>query len=123
MEGNPLWVVGVSSRTEVKNRIIVHKVEQLPAPNSEADYDLACLKILPRAGNHTGFNQRHDAIGDELAMDAQILAVHEEGQHRVGDSPNARLQYCPVLYQTRHIAGYCYMHVSDDWLLEFAQRP
>ncbi len=72
---------------------------------NESDDDLARLEILALAGNHAGFDQRDGAIGDQFAVNAQILAIHEQGEHSVGNAADAGLEHRAVFDQAGDIAG------------------
>src|SRR5436190_7189730 len=118
--GNQSRIIGVCGWVELEYRIVIHELEHLFRAQCEANNDLARLVVLARAGDHTRFDQRDYSVRNQLAVNAQILAVHEEGQDGIGNSADTGLQHCPVLDQARYIARYRYMHVSDYWLLEFA---
>src|SRR6266566_1386257 len=118
--GNQSRIIGVCGWVELEYRIVIHELEHLSCPQRESNNDLARLVVLARAGDHASFDQRDYSIRYQLAVNAQILAVHEKGENCVGNPPNPGLQHCPILDQARHIARYRYMHVSDYWPLEFA---
>src|SRR5690348_17319896 len=105
---------------EFEDWIVVYKLENLLRPDGESHNDFPRLEILARTGNYAGFDQRNNGVGDELALNAKVLAIGKEGQHRIRQTADSSLQHCPILDKAGYVARHCNMHVGDNWLLEFA---
>ena len=103
--GDDPRIVGVLRRMHLDHRVVVQEVEQLLAAGGEAADDLALVQRLVLAGDHALSDQPHDAVGEHLGVDAQVVAVGQRGQHRVGDPADAELQRVAVGDQAGHVAG------------------
>ena len=108
---------------EFEDRIVVHEVEQVLRAQSESQDDLARLEVLARAGDHARFDQRNHAVGDQFAVNAQVLAVHQQGQHRIRNAADAGLQHRAVFDQAGDVARDRDLQIGDYGLLQRAQRP
>src|SRR5205807_1734754 len=81
------------------------------------------LEILASSGEYSCLDQRDHAIRNQFAMHAEILAVHQHGQHGIGNSANARLQHGTVFDKARDIAGDSHLQVVYDRPLQGTERP
>src|SRR6476660_7517046 len=108
---------------EFENRIVIDKFEQALRAQSEAQNDLARLEIFTRAGEYASLDQRDHAVGYQFAVDAEILAVHQHGQNRIGNSSDTRLQYSSIIDESGNVAGNGNLQVIHDRFLQRAQRP
>ena len=80
------------------------------------------LKFLRAPVMHARFDQRNHAVGDQLAVHAQVLTVHQEGQHRIGNSADARLQHRTIFDQAGDVARDGDLHLGDFGLLQRTER-
>ena len=64
-----------------------------------------------------------DAVGDQFAVDAEILAVGEQGKDSVGDAADAGLQDGAVFDEIGDVAGDGDVEIGDLGLLHGAERP
>ena len=103
--GNDPRIVGVLGRVHFDHRVVVQEVEQLLAAGGETADDLALVQRLVLAGDHALVDQPNDAVGEHLGVDAQVVAVGQFGQHRVGQPADAQLQGVAVRDQAGHVAG------------------
>ena len=119
--GDASGIVDIGGGVKFEDGIVVDKVKQLPGAESEAHDDLARLEVLALAGDDTGFNQRDDAVGNQFAVYAEIFAVHQERQHRVGNAADAGLKHRAVFNQAGDVARDGHMQVGDFRLFHGAQ--
>ena len=82
----------------------------------------ARLEVLEFAGDHAGFDERDDAVGDQFAVDAEILAIHEHGEHGVGNAADASLEHGAVFDQVGDVARDGGLRLGDLGALHFGQR-
>ena len=92
-------VVDVLGRVEGEQRVVVDVVVEPLGAHAEAGDDLAAVERLAAAGDHARLDQVDDAVGDHLGVDAQVLLVLEELQHRLRDAADAELDGRAVLDQ------------------------
>src|SRR5271157_4758729 len=85
-------VVGVGRGMKLEDRVFVDEIEELLSAQHEAENDLARLEVLALTVDHTRLDQRNGAVGDQLGVHSQVLAVHQAKQDRVGDGANPTLQ-------------------------------
>ena len=107
---------------ELEDRIVVDEVEHFLRPQDEAGNDLARIEVLARAGEHSGFDQRNQTVGNHLAVSAQVLAIHEQWQYRIRYAADAGLQHRSVFDQAGDMARDGHMQAGDYRLLQCAQR-
>jgi hypothetical protein len=60
--GDRRGIVGLDGGAELKNRIIVHKVEQFFRAKDESQDDLSRFVVPARAGENAGFNQGNHTV-------------------------------------------------------------
>ena len=115
-------IVDVGGGVEFEDRVVVDEIEDTLRAKNESDDDFARLEVLALAGDHAGFDQGNHAVGDQFAMDAEVLAVDEQGQNGVGNAADAGLEHGAVFDQAGHVAGDGDVHLGDLGLLHRAER-
>jgi hypothetical protein len=85
-------IADLVDRQEVQPRIVVDKIVELPRSQAVAGYDPVAVECLAPARHNTGFHQAHEAVGDDVAMNAEVTAVIEILQGFVWDAAQADLQ-------------------------------
>ncbi len=83
-------VVDVLGGVEGEERVVVDVVVQPPGAHAEAGDDLAPVDGLLGSGDDPGLDQVDDGVGEHLGVDAQVLLVLEELDHRRGGSGRCR---------------------------------
>ena len=100
-------------RLEREQRVAVDQVVQSPGTHGEAGHDLVALARLPPPGEDALLQQRNDRVGDHVRVDAQVPAVGQVLERRVGDAAQADLQRRAVLDDAADVAG----DLLDDLIL------
>ena len=77
---------------------------------------------LVLVGDHSFFNQRQEAVGEHLRMDAQFFMVFHSSKGRVGDSADAHLQGSAIVHQLSDITADADFHVVGFGDNELRQR-
>ena len=121
--GDEAGIVDVGGGMEFEDRIVIDEVEDALGAENESEDNFARLEVLALAGDDAGFDQRDDAVGDEFAVDAEILAVHEHGKNSVGNAADAGLQDGAVFDQAGDVAGDGDVQIGDLGLFHGAERP
>ena len=69
-------------------------------------------------------DEAHDAVGEHLGVDAEVVVVGERAEHRVRDRADAHLQRRAVGDQARHVSADRAVHVVERLgaALEAARR-
>ena len=70
---------------KLEDGVLIDEIEELSRAQHKAEDDLARLQVLAPAVDDSGLDQRYHIVGDHLGVNAEILAVHQIGQNRVGD--------------------------------------
>src|SRR6266536_926098 len=121
--GDQDGIVDVGGGVEFKDRVVVDEIENTLGAKNESDDDFARLEVLALASDDAGFDQRDDSVGDQFAMNGEILAVGEQGKNGVGDAADAGLEHGAVFDQAGHVAGDGGVHFGNFHLFHLAQRP
>ena len=91
-------------RLEAEQRIAVDQVVEPLGAQGKAGHDLVALAGFPAAGHYALFQQRNDRVGDDVGVDADVLAVRQVLQRRAGDPAQADLQRRAVLDDAADVA-------------------
>ena len=92
-------VVDVLGGVEREQGVVVDVVVELLGAHAEAGDDLAPVGGLLGAGDDAGLDQVDDGVGEHLGVDAEVLLLLEELDHRVGDAADAHLEGGAVLHE------------------------
>ena len=82
--GHPLGVVGVVDRPELNTGVLVDEVVQAPGPECRRGDHLVPIVPFQAPAHRPRLDEVDDGVGDQLAVDAQMLAVVEQAQHGAG---------------------------------------
>ena len=85
-------IADLVDRQERETRIVVDEVVEPPRPQAVAGDDSVAVVRLAAAGHHAGLDEIDDAIGDDVAVDAEVAAVLEVPQRLVGNAAEPDLQ-------------------------------
>ena len=111
--GDDERVVGVVHREDLDGAVVIEPVVEAPGAHGKGDHDLAGVQALAAAGDHALFRQVHDAVGDHLRMDAQVVFVVQEAQGGVGNGPDAQLEAVAVLDHTGDVLADGFFDIAD----------
>lgn len=90
-------VVDVVDLQHLDERVVVDEVVELLGAHEETADDSAAVDLLLVVRDASLLHQIHDATGEHLAVDSEILVVVQLGENGVGDVANAHLEGCTVL--------------------------
>ena len=116
--GNHERIVHIAVRTKFKKRVFVDELVKPPRAQPEAHDDLVRMQRLSRPRNHAALDERNQAVGDNLAVDAEILAIVQIAQNRVRNPANADLERVAVFNQVGDVPGdrvLGFAGLSADW--------
>ena len=110
--GDDTGVVDVAAGHETHAGVLVQEVVQAAVAQGKGGHDLALVDVLLAAGDDAGFHQVHDAVGDHLGVDAQVMLVHEALAHGIGDTADAQLDGVAVVDQAGDVSADGALHGS-----------
>ena len=93
--------------------VVIHIVIQAAGAHQEGRHALAFMNIFLRVGDDTGLYQLYHAVAEHLGMDAEILLILQEQEHRVGNGADAQLQAVAVLHQGGDVLADGALHIAD----------
>src|SRR5713101_2416194 len=100
----------------------VDKVIEPLCPPTKTGYHLPRVDIFTGAGDTAALDEINHPIGEELGVDAQILAIREAFCHRCRDSPTTDLQTVAVPNQRRHVSAELAFDLGNHWPGMFRER-
>ena len=86
MAGDLLGIADLIDRQEQETRIVIHEVVEPPRPQAVAGDDPIAMARLAATRHYAGLDQIHNAVGDDVAMDAEVAPIREMAQRLVGDA-------------------------------------
>jgi len=101
--GDDEGVIDVLGGVELHQRVVVGIVVELVAPHQKAADQLPRVERLALVGDDPCVHQVDDAVGEHLCVYAEMAAVSQLGQHRVGDGTDPHLERGFVLDDPRHV--------------------
>ena len=78
MRGLPGDLFGIAyliDRQEQETRIVIHEVIEPPRPQAVAGDNTIAMARLAATRHHAGLDQVHNAVGDDVAMDAEVAPI------------------------------------------------
>jgi len=85
-------IVRAIAGVKLDERVVIDEVVEPAAADHEARDRSARMDRLARVRHRPRLDQPHDAVGEHLGVDAEIVPLLEPGEHSVGDPANAELQ-------------------------------
>src|SRR5262249_5159167 len=98
---------------QLNTRVIVHKVVEPSRPHAIAGDNTIAITRFAAACHHAGLNQVDDAIGDNVAMDAEVAPIPKMTQRLIWDPAQANLQGRAVVDDRGDIAGDTLCNLAD----------
>jgi hypothetical protein len=95
----------VFDRHELEQRIVMDEFVEPARANAEARDDLARMQRLVTSSDHALLDEIEHGIGDDVRVNAEVLAVMQVLQRLVGNAPKIDVQRRAVVYDLRDIAG------------------
>ena len=99
--GSQTWSIG----QEREPRVVIHEVVEPPRPQAVAGDDPVAVERLAAAGHDAGLHQIDHAVGDDVAVDAEVAAVLEVAQGLVRHAPEPDLQRRAIVDDGGDVAG------------------
>ena len=90
---------------ENHHRVVVDEAIQAFAAERKRGHNFVRHHHLFLTRNDTGFDQRDEAVGEHLGVDAEPAVVAKLFQNSVGDGADAHLQGGPIVDETSHMAA------------------
>src|SRR5262245_21861370 len=105
--GLPSDLLGIAyliDRQEHETRIVTHEVVEPPRPQTVAGDDTTAMARLAVTRHRAGLDQVQNAIGDDVAMDAEVAPIPEMAQRFIGDAAQPDLERRAVVYNRSDVA-------------------
>src|SRR5215510_13372781 len=98
---------------QLNTRVIVHKVVEPSRSYAIAGDNTIAITRFTAPSQHAGLDQVHDAISDDVAMDAEVAPIAEMTQRLIWDPAQADLQGRAVVDDRGDIACHTLCHPAD----------
>src|SRR5262245_39936040 len=92
LTGDLLRVAHLIDRQELKARIVVDQVVEPPRPQAVAGNDTIAMPRFAATCHDARLDQVHDAIGYDVAMDAEVASIPKITQRLIRDAAQSYLQ-------------------------------
>ena len=102
--GHLLRVADLVDGQELEQRIAVYEVVEPPRSQAVAGDDLVAVARLAAIRHHACLDKVDDAVGDDVAVDAEVAAVLQVPQRLVGDAAKPDLQRGAVVDNGGNVA-------------------
>src|SRR5262245_18210769 len=107
---------------QLNTRIIVHKVVEPTRSHAIAGDNTIAITRFAATCHHAGLDQVHDAVSDDVAMDAEVAPIPKITQRLIWDPAQADLQGRAVVDDRGDIACHALCHVADPRMNIFRNR-
>src|SRR5215467_12152176 len=98
---------------QLNTRVIVHKVVEPSRSHAIAGDNTIAITRFAAACHHAGLDQVHDAVSDDVAMDAEVAPIPKMTQRLIWDPAQADLQGRAVVDDRGDIAGHTLCNLAD----------
>src|SRR5215831_10591123 len=93
--------------------VIVHKVVEPSRSHAIAGDNTIAITRFAATRHHAGLDQVHDAVSDDVAMDAEVAPIPKITQRLIWDPAQADLQGRAVVDDRGDIACHTLCHIAD----------
>src|SRR5262245_39966626 len=98
---------------QLNTRVIVHKVVEPSRSHAIAGDNTIAMTRFAAACHNAGLDQIHDAVSDDVTMDAEVAPIPKMTQRPIWDPAQADLQGRAVVDDRRDIAGHTLGNLAD----------
>ena len=115
-------VVDVAHREHVDGRVVVDEVVQAARAHEEVRHHLVAVQGLAGVGDDALVVEVDDALAEHLGVDAEVVLLVQEQQHRVGDAADAELQAGAVVDEAGDVLADGLFDGADPGRLQLDDR-